>query len=225
MSRSDLHVGQQFDQVALEYDFMETIFNNNNFFLTHMPKSRGKALDVGCGSGILAEALSSCFREVTGIDISAEMLALAHQRRPLPNITYLCRDAHDLSADERYDYIVSRTTFHHLRDIPTILETLKQMTNPEGRIAILDCVCPVETPPRWSYVLGAYLEFPSNLFSFGFTAARRICRFHRSRSWLDHLATDHYLSAENFIALYKRHLPGCTILKEQSFLGAIWEKQ
>lgn len=43
---------------------------------------RGLVVDLGCGSGILAEKLSAAGFEVLGIDLSAPLVALARQRVP-----------------------------------------------------------------------------------------------------------------------------------------------
>src|SRR5262249_29994188 len=44
--------------------------------------TRGLVVDLGCGSGILAAALADAGLDVLGIDLSAEMLALARRRAP-----------------------------------------------------------------------------------------------------------------------------------------------
>ena len=41
------------------------------------------ALDIGCGTGGLCEALSDHGIETLGIDLSAEMIAIAQERAPL----------------------------------------------------------------------------------------------------------------------------------------------
>lgn len=43
---------------------------------------RGLVIDLGCGSGILAQALVAAGYDILGIDISAAMIALAQQRVP-----------------------------------------------------------------------------------------------------------------------------------------------
>src|SRR5262245_50867094 len=43
---------------------------------------RGLVLDLGCGSGILAERVAAGGFEVLGIDLSAALLALARRRVP-----------------------------------------------------------------------------------------------------------------------------------------------
>jgi len=44
--------------------------------------NQGLVLDLGCGSGILAAALSAAAYDVLGIDLSASLLDLARQRAP-----------------------------------------------------------------------------------------------------------------------------------------------
>src|SRR5262245_66492478 len=44
--------------------------------------SRGTVVDLGCGSGILAEHLSRDGYNVIGVDISESMITIARQRAP-----------------------------------------------------------------------------------------------------------------------------------------------
>jgi SAM-dependent methyltransferase len=50
--------------------------------------SAGLVVDLGCGSGLLAEAVSDAGFEVLGIDLSPVMIAMA--RRRLPEIRFRC---------------------------------------------------------------------------------------------------------------------------------------
>ncbi len=136
----------QFNQVALEYDFVSEIFNNNEFFLKNIPNSKRRAIDIGCGSGILVECLRNEFEEVIGIDISSEMLNIAKSKRQFDNVTYISMNAENLSLKGRFDYIVSRTTLHHIEDKEALLTKLKDYLAPKGKIVILDNVSEVETP-------------------------------------------------------------------------------
>ncbi len=122
-----LQMPAQFDPVAVEYDFEASLRPDHDFFLRHLPAVRGAALDVGSGSGILTLELARRFDEVVGVDISSEMLAIARARRSAANLTYLRMDANDLRLDATFDYIVSRTTFHHLTDVPAVVRRLKAM--------------------------------------------------------------------------------------------------
>ena len=146
---------RQFDQVAEEYDFVNSLLNDHTFFVSNMSLGKGRALDIGCGSGLLVDKLASYYDEVVGIDISDQMLNLAKVRRQRSNTAYLNMDAAHLSFKEKFDFIVSRTTFHHLNNIPNVIKQMKGLLNDGGKIVILDNVSKVETPPTYAYILGA----------------------------------------------------------------------
>src|SRR5699024_2901037 len=106
------------------------LLNDYSFFVSNMSPKKGRALDIGCGSGLLVEKLASYYDEVVGIDISNQMLDLAKSKRQLTNTVYLNMNAEQLTNtvylnmnaeqlnfNEKFDFIVSRTTFHHLDDI------------------------------------------------------------------------------------------------------------
>src|SRR5262245_15645264 len=50
--------------------------------LTRQQIESGLVVELGCGSGIMAEVISSAGYRVLGFDISAEMIELARQRVP-----------------------------------------------------------------------------------------------------------------------------------------------
>jgi ubiquinone/menaquinone biosynthesis C-methylase UbiE len=54
-----------------------------------MSSQKDRALDIGCGSGILALELSKQYREIIGIDISEQMLLIAQSKRQRENIKYI----------------------------------------------------------------------------------------------------------------------------------------
>ena len=121
------NTGKQFDKVAVEYDFVTSLLNDNTFFISNIPRQKGKALDIGCGTGILIDELSNYFDEVIGIDFSNGMLEFAERKRKQSNISYINMDAESLSFDCKFDYIVSRTTFHHLTNIPSVINQMKEL--------------------------------------------------------------------------------------------------
>ncbi|MES9526830.1 methyltransferase domain-containing protein [Enterococcus faecalis] len=63
-------IESQFDKVAEDYDFVNELLNDYSFFVSNMSPKKGRALDIGCGSGLLVEKLASYYDEVVGIDIS-----------------------------------------------------------------------------------------------------------------------------------------------------------
>jgi len=73
--------------------------------IRHYKRSRGKAvLDVCCGTGKHAGLLSAAGFEVTGVDISPEMLVEA--RRKNPHLTFVEGDMRRLSLNQRYDVVL-----------------------------------------------------------------------------------------------------------------------
>ncbi|MBW3585124.1 MAG: class I SAM-dependent methyltransferase [Cyanobacteria bacterium 0813] len=212
-----------FDAFATEYDFAATLQNQNAFFTNNLSASKGAALDIGCGSGILAFELAQYYDNVVAVDLSAKMLAIASQKRSAPNIEYIQMDASQLALDRQFDLIVSAATFHHLPNLPAALNAIKKLLNPHGKIVFLDNISEVETPATIGYILGAVRDFRPDCSTYGFRNALRLLKFRLSPGWLKHLASDRYLSERRFRKIYGRCFPGCYFVKLGCFMGVIWE--
>lgn len=94
-----------------------------------------RVLDVGCGSGALAAELRDRGADVTGIDASAGMVALARKR--------LGDDARLRLADIRdplpfrdgeFDDVVASLVLHYLEDWEPTLAELRRVLRPGGRL-------------------------------------------------------------------------------------------
>ncbi len=216
-----LATGQQFDAVALEYDFMSEIFHAPEFVLAHLPDRRQRALDLGCGSGPMVQELANHFQEVVGIDVSLDLLTIARAKHKPANTHYCLMDIHKLGIHEKFDYIISQNVFHHLHEIPCILDQITNLLQPGGRLLITDVISERETPPIIVYIVGAFQEYLPNVRKYGRKNANRIFRFRVSKHWLGHLATDKYLSARAFQQFYRQHLPECRFPNSSA---VIWDK-
>lgn len=79
---------------------------------------KGRVLDVGCGYGRTAIPLALCGYEVTGVDISARMVAAAERRaaQAQVDVRFLRADMCDLELDEGYfdSAICLWSAFHEL---------------------------------------------------------------------------------------------------------------
>jgi len=76
-----------------------------------------RVLDIGCGAGRMEEALSPLVGQVTGLDVSGGMLAVARQRcRNLGNVAFLQGTGRDLSgiADASVDLVLAIDSFPYL---------------------------------------------------------------------------------------------------------------
>ncbi len=94
------------------------------------------ALDIGSGPGHVADALSHAGAEVTGVDFSAEMVAVA--RRQYPGVTFAEADAEDLPFDpDSFDAVVSNFVVHHLARPVAVFKECHRVLKPGGRFAFV----------------------------------------------------------------------------------------
>ena len=76
-------------------------------------KAEDRVLDVGTGTGIIANSVAPYVRHVTGIDIYQDMLDRV-QERPV-NVDWQQMDTHDLRfEDSSFNKITARMVFHHV---------------------------------------------------------------------------------------------------------------
>jgi cyclopropane fatty-acyl-phospholipid synthase-like methyltransferase len=100
--------------------------------LERLPE-RARLLDLGCGAGVpITRALAERFH-VTGVDVSAEQLALA--RTQVPGATFMRADmAHIAFDDASFDAVVSFYAIFHLprEEHPPLLERIFAWLKPGG---------------------------------------------------------------------------------------------
>jgi trans-aconitate 2-methyltransferase len=94
-------------------------------------------IDVGCGTGRMAEALLELVPagRVLGIDASAEMVAIARERLGERARIWQC-DVLDLELGEPVDLVVSNATLHWVRDHDRMWRRLAAALRPGGRLEI-----------------------------------------------------------------------------------------
>jgi len=116
-------------------------FSHNDHFhgwiLRNLPSRRNRALDVGCGEGLLAARLAESFRTVDAADDDAAMRA-ATDGRNLPNVRVL--DGFD-SAVGPYDLVTMIATLHHL-ELEPALERCRELIAPGGRLLVVGLARP-----------------------------------------------------------------------------------
>jgi SAM-dependent methyltransferase len=105
--------------------------------LAALPPDCLRALDVGCGDGLLASELAGRCGEVVGIDVDAATLARARARHPRPNLTFVEADVMNCAFEAAsFDFIASIATLHHLPLEPS-LERFKQLLRPGGVLSVI----------------------------------------------------------------------------------------
>ena len=94
-------------------------------------------LDVGCGTGLVTEALLALVPQgrVLAIDASADMVALAH-RRLGDRAEVWCQDVLDVEVDEPVDAIVSTAALHWVTDHDRLWTRLARALRPGGVLEV-----------------------------------------------------------------------------------------
>ena len=97
----------------------------------------GRALDAACGTGRYATFLRELGHQVTGVDISPGMLALA--RAKVPDGDFLISDLTQLpQPDDAVDLVVCALALTHVPDVAPVLAEFARVLRPGGNLVICD---------------------------------------------------------------------------------------
>ncbi|MFW0042618.1 MAG: bifunctional 2-polyprenyl-6-hydroxyphenol methylase/3-demethylubiquinol 3-O-methyltransferase UbiG [Coxiella endosymbiont of Dermacentor silvarum] len=94
-------------------------------------------LDVGCGGGLLSEALAKQNAQVTAIDISDVLITVAknHAQQQQLNIDYRCQDIEILEkTNKKFDIITCMELLEHTPDPLRMIKVCALLTKPGGKI-------------------------------------------------------------------------------------------
>lgn len=100
---------------------------------------RGKrALDVGCGGGLLSEALAARGAQVLGIDLAGEALKAAehHAARSGAAVQYRAIAAEALAAEQpgHYDLVACLEMLEHVPDPASVVAACARLVRPGGTV-------------------------------------------------------------------------------------------
>jgi len=101
------------------------------------PLSGRRALDAGCGAGLLCEPLARLGADVTGIDAAEENIAAAkaHAAGTGLMIDYRCGEIGALGL-AGYDLVCSMEVIEHVADKPAFIAALAAAMKPEGLMVL-----------------------------------------------------------------------------------------
>lgn len=202
-------VASDFDAIAVALHRAtrrDTLSPAQRELLRCIPSHARRALDVGCGDGLLARAIAGQGLDVVGIDVSAGMIALARARTPHDlRIEYRVGDVMTapLSAGA-FDLVVTVNMVHHL-PLASIVPRLAAATVPGGTLLIQDVVTRrgIRNFPL-NVVAAVLLRLPRLVTG---TRVRREIAFLYQR----HGAGEVYLRPPEVAPAYRELLPGARI--------------
>ncbi|TRW49816.1 bifunctional 2-polyprenyl-6-hydroxyphenol methylase/3-demethylubiquinol 3-O-methyltransferase UbiG [Aliidiomarina halalkaliphila] len=97
-----------------------------------------KVIDVGCGGGLLTEAMAKAGAQVTGIDMSPDALGVArlHALESELNIDYQQITAEDFAANHagQFDVVTCMEMLEHVPDPAAVVQACAQLVKPGGRL-------------------------------------------------------------------------------------------
>jgi 2-polyprenyl-6-hydroxyphenyl methylase/3-demethylubiquinone-9 3-methyltransferase len=99
-----------------------------------------KVLDVGCGGGLLSEAMARKGARVTGIDLAEDLLQVArlHSLEGGIEVDYLLEsaEAHASGHAGKYDIAACMEMLEHVPDPTAVVDALARLVRPGGHVFI-----------------------------------------------------------------------------------------
>jgi 2-polyprenyl-6-hydroxyphenyl methylase/3-demethylubiquinone-9 3-methyltransferase len=107
-----------------------------DYIQSHAPLAGKKVLDVGCGGGILSEAMAKAGAQVTGLELASEVITVAqnHAQASGLAIEYVQTPVEDyaLSHPHAFDVITCMEMLEHVPSPQAIVEAIASLLKPGG---------------------------------------------------------------------------------------------
>ena len=150
------HVAEEYDRIAPDYQeskllpFRRHVEEHTTFKL--LPDLTGKSVvDLACGEGIYTRKLMQRgATRVIGVDISAEMIALARRHEAVEpiGVEYVQTDVATVDLDARFDVVFCSYLFNYARsraELRALVESVARLIRPGG--LLVGCNDYPDNPP------------------------------------------------------------------------------
>ncbi len=94
------------------------------------PKPGDRILDLGCGTGYLAQQIATAGAEVIGVDQSVAMITQA--RQSYPHLTFEVKDGEKLDFLEQFDKVFSNAALHWMKAAEKVIDGIFKSLKPGG---------------------------------------------------------------------------------------------
>lgn len=114
----------------------------NKIYNVVMAKEHSNVLDIGFGTGVLTTKLYEAGHNIDGLDFSSQMIDIAKAKMPEARLLEwdIANGIHPEFLGDKYDFIVSTYTLHHLtyEEKISFIEQLSPLLKDDGKILIGD---------------------------------------------------------------------------------------
>jgi len=204
-----------FDSIAAVYDdtrvFDDDCFNAALDFITARfpPSTHKKLFEPGIGTGRIAIPFAERGYDVTGVDISDEMLNVLHEKQkqqPVPQVKFQKADVTHLPfPDDAFDIAMAVHVFHLIRDWKKAMDEVFRVLRPDAPLVFLYTgtgseIPDIKTRYRDLCAAGGYpvrhigMRTAEELDDYVAGIGRRIERFQDRWQWTSRLRIDKTLA-------------------------------
>ena len=154
-----------------------------------------RALDIGCGGGILTESLAAAGAIVTGIDMAEKPLSVArlHQHETGANIDYRRSTAEEMAAQHagEFDVVTCLEMLEHVPSPSSVVAAMAELVRPGGHVF---CSSINRNPKSFLFaIVGA--EYVLKLLPAGTHEYQKFIRPSELEEWARAAALEHRASA------------------------------
>ena len=135
---------ENFDNYAHEwwnkrgpYKFIHLLTPLRLKYISNNLKLKGlKVLDLGCGGGLLCEAMTDSGADVVGIDASLKTIEIAkkHANEKNLKIDYLHTDIESFNYKEKFDAVICFELIEHVPDPNELIRQISKHIKPNGKL-------------------------------------------------------------------------------------------
>ncbi len=113
-------------------DYIDEVYD---LIYSFCPEKDSKVLDVGCGTGFVANHLAKYYRHVVGLDKSAEMLEVAKRTGP-ENTSFYLAPAEALPLESESVDLVTAAAAYHWFDYDKAGKEIYRVLKPLGKMCV-----------------------------------------------------------------------------------------